>query len=212
MVLVGEDMTVDQVMQEVLADKAFYESSEGGITLSGGEPALQANFSYALLERSKAEGLHTAIETDANYRWETLEHLLEVTDFVMSDIKHMNPETHKACTGVSNELIIANHKRLMATDKPVIFRTPVIPTINDYDDDITAIAAYVTELCEIRQSSSSTASGPSLELLPFHRLAADKYRSLDLEYKAVDMVAPSRDEMQHWQKVAAAYGIDVKSR
>ena len=212
LVLVGEEMTVDQVMQEVLADKAFYESSNGGITLSGGEPALQADFSYAILERSKVEGVHTAIETDANYSWETLLRLLEVTDFVMSDIKHMDPDIHKACTGVSNTRIIDNHKRLMETDKPVIFRTPVIPTINANSHDIAAIAAYVRDLCDIREASHSTAPCPSLELLPFHRLAADKYRSLDLDYKAIDLTTPSKEHMLSLVDVAATYGINVKAR
>jgi pyruvate formate lyase activating enzyme len=212
LVLVGEDMTVDQVMEEVLADRAFYKTSNGGITLSGGEPALQADFSYALLERSKAEGLHTAIETDANYSWDILERLLEVTDLVMSDIKHMDPNTHKTCTGVSNRRIIENHRRLMKTDKPLILRTPVVPTVNANDNDIADIAAYVKELCNVRKASESTAPCPSLELLPFHRLASDKYRSLDLQYKAVDLVSPSREQMLHFVDVAAAYGINVKSR
>ncbi|MDF1513177.1 MAG: glycyl-radical enzyme activating protein [Anaerolineae bacterium] len=212
LVLAGEEMTVDQVMQEVLADKAFYETSNGGITLSGGEPALQVDFSYALLERSKMEGVHTAIETDANYSWKTLERLLEVTDFVMTDIKHMDPDVHKAATGVTNTLIIENHKRLMATDKPVVFRTPVIPTINATAHDIGAIAAYVRDLCALRKASQSTAECPSLDLLPFHRLAADKYRSLDLEYEAVNLTTPSREEMLAYVDIATAYGIDVKAR
>lgn len=212
LVLVGEKMTVDQVMQEVLADKAFYESSNGGITLSGGEPALQADFSYALLERSKHEGLHTAIETDANYHWDVMARLLEVTDLVMTDIKHMDPVIHKSCTGVTNQLILENHRRLMTTDKPVILRTPVIPTVNANDADIAAIAQYVHELCEIRKSSAPDVPCPSLELLPFHRLAADKYRSLDLEYKAVNLTSPSKAEMLHFVDVAAAFGIEVKAR
>ena len=212
LVLVGDDMTVDEVMQEVLADRAFYESSNGGITLSGGEPALQADFSYALLERSKAEGLHTAIETDANYSWQTLERLLEVTDLVMSDIKHMNPETHKACTGVTNTRIIENHRRLMETNKPVILRTPVVPTVNANPDDIAAIAAYVRDLCTLRKASNSESSCPSLELLPFHRLAADQYRSLDLDYKAVNLTSPSKEQMVEFEQVAASFGIDVKAR
>jgi pyruvate formate lyase activating enzyme len=212
LVLAGEDMTVDQVMEEVLADRAFYESSKGGITLSGGEPALQADFAYAILERSKDEGLHTAIETDANYRWEILERLLQVTDLIMSDIKHMDPQIHKSCTGVTNTRIIQNHKRLMETNKPVILRTPVIPTVNANKKDIAAIAAYVRELCDIRKASGSHSPCPSLELLPFHRLAADKYRSLDLEYQAVNLTSPSKEQMLEFVDIAGAYGIDVKTR
>ncbi|MBN1875811.1 MAG: glycyl-radical enzyme activating protein [Anaerolineae bacterium] len=212
LILVGDTMTVDDVMAEVLADRAFYATSGGGVTLSGGEPALQFDFTYAILARSKAEGLHTAIETDANYVWERLEKLLEVTDLVMTDIKHMDPDIHRAVTGVSNERIIANHRKLMATDRPVIFRTPVVPAVNATVEDISAIAAYIRELGELRAASGSPAPPPTLDLLPFHRLAGDKYRSLGLDYKAKDFVAPTKEEMAEFVRVAAEYGIEVQSR
>ena len=211
LVFTGDTMTVDDVMAEVLADRAFYETSSGGVTLSGGEPALQLDFSYAILERSKAEGIHTAIETDANYPWARLEKLLEVTDMVMTDIKHMDSDSHREYTGVPNERIIENHRRLMATDKPVIFRTPVVPSVNATPEDIGAIAAYIRELGNLRKDSGSPAPPPSLDLLPFHRLASDKYRSLGLDYKAKDFVTPTKEEMAALLEVAKAYEIDVKS-
>jgi pyruvate formate lyase activating enzyme len=212
LVIVGDEMTVDEVMAEVLADRAFYKNSGGGVTLSGGEPALQLDFAYALLARSKAEGIHTAIETDANYAWERMARLLEVTDLVMTDIKHMDPEVHKAVTGVANDRIQANHRRLMATDVPVIFHTPVVPTVNATDEQIGAIAAYVRDLAEIRAASESTAPPPRLELLPFHKLAADKYRSLGLVYNALDLTPPTGEEMAHFEEVATAHGIQAHSR
>lgn len=212
LVLVGDVMTVDDVMAEVLADRAFYETSGGGITLSGGEPALQLDFAYAILERCKAEGIHTAIETNANYPWAHLAKLLKVTDMVMTDIKHMDSAKHREVTGAPNERIIENHRRLMATDKPVIFRTPVVPTVNATPEEIGAIAAYIRELGNLRRDSGSPAPPPSLDLLPFHRMAADKYHSLDMEYKAEHFVAPTKEEMAAFVEIAAAYGIDVKSR
>jgi len=212
LVLTGKTMTVDDVMAEVLSDRAFYETSGGGITLSGGEPALQLDFSYAILKRSKAEGIHTAIETDAHYSWERMEKLLEVTDFVMTDIKHMDSDKHREFTGVPNERIIANHRKLMVTDKPVVFRTPVVPTVNATPDDIGAIAAYIHDLSELRAQAGVDAPRPTLDLLPFHRLAGDKYRSLGLDYKAVDFAPPTKEEMAVLVEVAAGYGIEVRSR
>lgn len=210
LVLVGAEMSVDAVMAEVLTDRAFYTTSSGGVTLSGGEPALQLDFAYAILARSQAEGWHTAIETDAHYAWERLEKLLEVTDFVMTDIKHMDSDKHRACTGVPNERILANHRRLMATDKPVVFRTPVVPTVNATAEDIGAIAAYIRDLSVLRVQAGVDAPPPRLDLLPFHRLASDKYRSLGLDYKARDFVTPTKSEMAALVAVAAGYGIEVK--
>jgi len=211
LVFTGKTMSVDDVLAEVLADRPFYATSGGGVTLSGGEPALQLDFSYAILARSKAGGVHTVIETDANYAWEWLEKLLEVTDFVMTDIKHMDSEKHRAITGVPNERILDNHRRLMATNKPVVFRTPVVPTVNATPEEIGAIAAYIRDLAELRAQSGSPAPPPRLELLPFHRLAGDKYRSLGLDYKAKDLPTPTKDEMAAFVALAVGYGIAVKS-
>lgn len=212
LVLVGDRVSVDDVMAEVLADRAFYENSGGGVTLSGGEPTLQMDFAYAILSESKDAGIHTAIETNAHCRWEDLARLLPVTDLVMTDIKHMDPEFHRAVTGVSNARILENHRRLMATDKPVILRTPVIPTVNASDEAIHAIAAYVHELGEIRAASDSEGQMPRLELLPFHKLASDKFRSLDLPYEAQELTAPDKDEMAAWVELARSHGIEVETR
>jgi pyruvate formate lyase activating enzyme len=212
LVIVGEEMTVDAVMEEVLADRPFYENSGGGVTLSGGEPALQLDFAYAILARAKAEGIHTAIETDANYPWERLARLLEVTDLVMTDIKHMDTEIHQAVTGVPNARIQDNHRRLMATNVPVIFHTPVVPTVNATAEQIGAIAAYVRELTDLREARESTAPPPRLELLPFHKLAADKYRSLGLQYEALDLTPPTKEEMASFVEVAQTHEIEVHAR
>jgi pyruvate formate lyase activating enzyme len=212
LVIVGEEMTVDAVMEEVRADRPFYDNSGGGVTLSGGEPALQLDFAYGILAQAKAEGIHTAIETDANYPWERLARLLEVTDLVMTDIKHMDSDIHKAVTGVPNERIHANHRRLMATHVPVVFHTPVVPTVNATAAQIGAIAAYIRELADLRAESESTAPPPRLELLPFHKLAADKYRSLGLTYKAIDLTPPTKEEMAAFAEAARTHGIDVHAR
>ncbi|MBN1248902.1 MAG: glycyl-radical enzyme activating protein [Anaerolineae bacterium] len=212
--LTGKSMTVDDVMAEVLADKAFYEKSNGGITLSGGEPLFQPDFTQAILVRSKAEGLHTAIETCGNYPWSTLEPVLPFIDLVMMDIKLMDSAAHREATGAPNERILAITEGLMRTDKPVWFRTPVIPTVNDTPEAIGAIASHVRHLTDLREAHNTqtgqSAPPPSLELLRFHRLAADKYRSLDLTYKASNLEAPSLDYMNKLRDVARSYDIAVK--
>jgi pyruvate formate lyase activating enzyme len=211
--LTGSVMGVDQVMVEVLADRAFYENSGGGVTLSGGEPLLQQGFSRAVLERCKGEGLHTAIETTANFDWQRLAELLPLIDLVMMDIKHMDPEKHRAATGGSNERILENAQRLMRTEVPVVFRVPVVPTVNDSLQEIGAIGAFVRHLTELRLESHARSSSdpalPCLELLAFHRLAADKYRSLGLDYQASRLEAPSKTQMDQLKAHARSYGIEV---
>jgi len=213
--LVGETMTVEQIIQEVLRDRPFYESSNGGVTLSGGEPALKQEFSYEILKQCKAEALHTAIETCGNYQWENLAVLLPVTDLVMMDLKLFDVEKHRDVTGVSNERIFNNARRLAATDKPLIFRTPIVPTVNDGREEFNKILSLIRNLIDIRQADTngeSTALNIQYELLPFHKLAADKYRRLDMEYRVSDIEPPSKDKMLELADLAKDQGIAVKIR
>jgi pyruvate formate lyase activating enzyme len=212
-VLTGKMMTVDEVVGEVLQDRAFYETSGGGVTLSGGEPVLQASFAFAILARCKAEGLHTAIETCGNVRWEDEERMLPVTDLIMMDLKHMDPAKHKWATGAPNERILAAARKFAETDKPIIFRIPIIPTVNDTREEVAAVAAFVRELVELRNRQHGNGNETiSLELLPFHRLAGDKYRSLDMDYRARDLKAPGKEHMAALAEAARSYEIDVRSR
>lgn len=200
LVIVGERKTVDEVVDEVLRDQPFYERSGGGVTLSGGEPLLQPEFAHEILARCKQEGLHTAIETAANMPWERLAGILPVTDLVMMDIKLIDAEQHRVCTGVSNERILENARRLGQQDVPLIVRTPVVPGVNDDKTTISAIAAFAAEL-------------PNLvyyELLPFHPMARGKYDSLDMSYQAQELESPSQKVMDALAEVARGYGIEVR--
>jgi pyruvate formate lyase activating enzyme len=200
LVMVGECKTVDEVVDEVLRDLPFYETSGGGVTLSGGEPLLQLDFSYAILERCRKEGLHTAIETAANFAWERVASILPVTDLVMMDVKLMDAERHKAATGVSNVRILENALRLGREAPALIVRTPIVPGVNDNAEDVAAIAQFVAGL-------------PNLlyyELLPFHPMASGKYDSLDIDYRAREMKSPPKEQMDALTEVAAQFGIKAQ--
>ena len=200
LVLVGEYKTVDQIVEEVLRDRAFYETSGGGVTLSGGEPLLQLDFSQAILERCRQEKVHTAIETAANLPWKRISSILPVTDLVMMDIKMMGSAKHRECTGVPNEQILANAARLGQEAKALIVRTPIIPGINDTPEEIAAIAAFVAKL-------------PNLlyyELLPFHPMAQAKYDSLGLDYRANGLKRPPKEQMDALTAVAQSSGIRAR--
>ncbi len=200
LVIAGEVKTVEQVVEEVLRDRPFYETSNGGVTLSGGEPLLQLDFSYAILEQCKQEGVHTAIETAANFQWERVAAILPVTDLVMMDIKLMDSQKHRECTGVPNEQILANALRLGEQPQPLIVRTPIIPGVNDTPEEVKAIAEFAAQL-------------PNLlyyELLPFHPMARGKYHSLDLDYRAQDLKMPKREQMDELTAAAASVGISAR--
>jgi len=211
--LSGRELSAEEVVDEILQDRAFYDNSGGGVTLSGGEPVFQPEFSKEILVRCREEGIHTAIETAGNVSWERLSDLLTLTDMVMMDLKHMDSDKHKRAVGAPNELLKANARRISETDKPIIFRTPVVPTVNATTEEIGAIAVFVRELQDHRAAIYGEAAAPiSLELLPFHRMAGDKYNSLGLTYRAKDIEPPTKETMVALAESAAAYGITVKNR
>ncbi len=213
--LAGQVMSVAQVMEEVLRDRPFYESSGGGVTLSGGEPSLSSSFALEILRQCKNHHLHTAIETCGDCPWSFLEPLLPVTDLIMMDVKHMSGDRHRSATGRSNERILDNARTLASGTVPVIFRTPVVPTVNDSPEDIREIASFVKELIDLRKAygiGMDGDAGITYELLTFHRLSSDKYRSLGLEYKASGMDSPSKEQMQMLAGVARSLGIAVSVR
>jgi pyruvate formate lyase activating enzyme len=207
---VGRKASVEEVMAEVMADCVFYETSGGGVTLSGGDPVLQPDFAKALLVACRANGVHSAIETAGNVTWKILGEIISLVDLVMMDLKHMNPERHRAVTGVSNVKILENARKISDSGKPVIFRTPIVPGVNDSQEEIGEIGKFINSLSNHRHGSGSRTAPIIWELLAFHRLAADKYRSLGLKYKAQELTLQSKEEFGQLVKVAQESGVTVK--
>ena len=201
LVLVGDRMTPDEVVAQALRDRPFYETSNGGVTISGGEPLLQLAFSRAVLEGVRAQGVHTAIETNACWPWERLASLAELVDLWMVDIKTMDSDLHRQVTGAPNEQILANLHRLTDSGAPVIVRTPIVPGVNDSAEAVEAIAAFVAGL----------PSPVYYELLPFHPMATGKYRSLGLDYRAAKLKRPSPETMATLAQVAAGSGVEART-
>ena len=166
--LFGEEMTVDQVLAEVEQDGTFYRESGGGLTVSGGECLLQADFLEALFIEAHRRGIHTAIETAGNVPWAYMEKVLPHVDLVQHDIKLTDPERHKKWTGVSNERIRENFKKAYETfpNTKFIVRTPLIPGINDDEEHIRATLAFIRPHKNV----------VDYELLPYHRFGESKYR------------------------------------
>lgn len=195
---VGRDMTVAEVMREVVKDRDYYRNSGGGMTLSGGECLSQPEFTIALLTAAKDEGLDTAIETTAFASYEdVIARVLPHLDTCLMDIKHMNAEKHKAFTGQSNELCLENAGKIAAQGTRLIIRVPTVPGFNDTPEEIGAIARFAASLPGVEE----------LHLLPYHRLGQDKYGWLGREYTLPDILPPENAHMQELLLVAQQSGL-----
>ena len=197
---VGKDVTVDEIMPEILSDMPYYRRSGGGVTLSGGEVLCQADFARELLRECKENGLHTAIESAASTSYSEIEKLLPYLDLYLMDIKHTDAEKHKEYTGVSNERILENARRVAESGVELIVRTPVIPGFNDTAEEIRAISSFARTLPGVREH----------HLLPYHRLGQDKYAGLGRKYSLADIEPPSREKMEYLLSIAETSGLKCK--
>jgi len=198
--VVGRKMAAEAVLAEVLRDRPFYETSGGGLTLSGGEPLVQRPFALALLALARREGLHTAIETNLADTWDHVAEFIPVTDLFLADIKHLDPAAHQRWTGAPNEGILANARRLAREGRPLIVRTPVVPGVNDSVEAIGAIADAIRDL----------ASLVAYELLPYHPLGRAKYQSLGMPYPLEGLDRPTAEQMETLARVASERGLPVR--
>ena len=185
-VMEGRIVSVEEVIEEVKKDMPFYENSGGGMTLSGGEPTMQAEFCLAILRESKKAGMHTALDTSGYVKWETFKEILKYVDLVLYDIKHLDPQKHKEYTGVSNELILSNLKKLDELGIPIEIRMPLIPGLNDSEDNLSAASEFLSQLKNVKR----------VKLLPYHRLGEGKYERLDMKYELKDLDSPNKDRME----------------
>ena len=198
--LVGKEMTTNEVMQEVRRDIPYYNNSNGGVTISGGEPLVQHQFTYALLVRCKAENIHTAIETNLLQSWQRIKRILPLLNLLIFDIKTFDAELHKKWVGVSNAKVLENAQRLADTQTDIIVRTPVIPDVNDSRKEIAGI-------CDVIKSF------PNLmyyELLPFNPLGVDKYRWLGKESLLADKKHQSIEMLLPLAREAVSRGIQIR--
>lgn len=189
--IIGEDVTVRQVMETVVKDRPYYRRSGGGLTLSGGESLCQAEFAAALLRAAKEEGINTAMESMACAPMETIEKLLPWLDQYLMDIKHINSAKHKEFTGKGNELMLKNARKVAQSGKTeLIIRVPVIPTFNDTEREIEEIARFSDALPGVKR----------IHLLPYHRLGQDKYDGLNREYLMKDILPPTNEHMEQLKR------------
>ena len=168
----GQEMTVDEILSEILKDLLYYQNSGGGVTLSGGEPLSQKEFAKELLQKVRAHGIHTCVETCGHVSSQTLTELLPLVDLFLFDWKESDPNRHKQFTGADNRLILENLRLLDRAQKEIVLRCPIIPTLNDREDHLLGIA-------ELANSSKSISR---VVIEPYHTLGAGKYERLGRSY------------------------------
>lgn len=200
--MIGRDMSVEDVLAELLKDRAYYETSGGGVTLSGGEPTLQADFAEALLRGLKEQGISTALDTCGLAPLRTFERLLPYVDLILFDLKLLDAYLHREFTGASNEPILANLAALRdyIQSQPrridLWIRTPLIPDATDTDTNLSAIGRYLAEQLDGTVSR--------WELCAFNNLCRDQYLRLGLDWKYAATPLMSGKEVRHCEQVARA--------
>lgn len=199
----GKKMTVEDVMKVLLADRTFYQSSGGGVTLSGGELLGQWQYALELLKECKKSRLHTCVETAMHCQGEILEQIFPYVDLVITDIKHMNAEKHREFTGVRNELILQNIRKTVNMGMPLVIRIPVVPDHNNNEENIRATALFIANELNNRVKQ--------VQLLPYRPLGEEKYKYLGKPYPMGSFRVPERrvweENIRYLVEVIKEYGV-----
>lgn len=198
--LVGRRMSVQAVLAEVLKDLPFYDQSGGGVTISGGEPLQQPEFLRALLSECQRSGLHTALDTCGHAPWQALELVRPYVDLFLYDIKAVDEHLHRQVTGVCNDLVLNNLRRLCQLGHSVILRLPLIPGVNDSPAHLRAAAALAGSLPGVLR----------LDLLPYHPAGVEKYRRLQRPYTLAEARAPAAKHLDEAVLILETAGVAVQ--
>ena len=199
---VGRTARVGEILEEVLKDSVFYRTSGGGLTVSGGEPTLQIDFLEAILQQARGAGLHCAVETCAHTPWERLDRIRGLVDLFLIDLKETDPERHREYTGVSNDLILANLRRLHDVGASIILRLPLIPTLNDRAEHFAALAALVRTMPSLR----------GVEIMAYHALGESKRTRLGLDPSGLPAYVEVPNELiASWQAQLRELGVSLIS-
>ena len=197
--LYGREVSVEEALRIALEDKIFYGNT-GGVTISGGEPLMQADFAAALLKELSARNIHTAIDTCGHAPWNSFEQTLPFCRLYLFDVKHMNSEKHRQATGQGNELILENLRRLSLSGARIQIRIPLIPDFNDDDENILAAGEF---LRQIRPEK--------IKLLPYHDMAHVKYRALGMKDTLPVRPADMKERLNHALSMMKAMSLPVYS-
>lgn len=195
----GEFMTVAQVLEEFEKDRPFYENSNGGVTVSGGEATVQKEFLLSLVRHAGESGLHTVLDTCGHADPETLRSAADHVHHVLFDLKIMDPDRHREVVGVDNERILANLRMLDDMGVPIVIRVPLIPDLTDHEENLRAVASLAAELPSVRR----------VDLMRYNRLGESKWRRLGQPYPLEGTEVPDDERMEQLRQLVAGYGLET---
>ena len=193
----GKEMTVEEIVADIKEYLPFFQSSNGGVTVSGGEPLIQINFLVELFKELKKLDIHTAIDTSAGCFtgspsfMESLDELLPLTDLILLDIKQIDSDKHEKLTGKRNEHILEFANLLAEREVPVWIRHVLIPGITDIDEDLHRLADFIHTLPNVEK----------IEVLPYHELGVYKWETLGLEYPLAGVKPPTEDRVKNAERI-----------
>ena len=196
--LMGKRMSVGEVLSIIERDRVFYRQSGGGVTFSGGEALAQPAFLRELVRGCRAAGLPMVLETCGHWQWPAVEDIVTGMDMIFFDIKHMDAAVHRRVTGVDNGLILQNARRIACLEIPLFIRVPLIPTINDSQENLAATAAFV---------SQELGSVVGVEVLPYHTLGMNKAVQIEREYRYLARLPDWDGRLGHYTQMAEQKGL-----
>ena len=194
----GKRMTVEEVFDQVRRDKIFYDSSGGGVTVSGGEPLTHGDFVAELITLCRGEGIHTCVETCGCVPQAAFEKVLKLTDTFYFDLKIMDSGKHREYTGQGNDQILSNARFLAEKGADILFRQPLIPGVNSPEENVKATAAFIRSLGR---------EDLALQLIPYHRMGTSKYAALDIPYTLEDMKPMAAEEVEAVRALYESCGV-----
>jgi pyruvate formate lyase activating enzyme len=197
--ILGWETTAKQLLEEVEKDRAFFDESNGGVTFTGGEPMMQADFVAETAQLFKRNDLHLALDTTAYAKQEKFRRVVDKMDLILFDLKHMNDEKHFEFTGVGNQLIMRNLEYLIEEGKEILIRYPMMPGLNDDKKNLDEMLNYL----------KSKKSLNRIHLLPYHKIAAGKYKRLEMENKMKGIEEPNHKRVQEVKKYLETGGFEV---
>ena len=195
----GKKLSIDELMEKIEKCKPYIQRSRGGVTISGGEPTLQFDFTLDLLKRCQEAGLHTAVDTSGYVDRNKFKEMLAYVDLVLLDIKQIDGVKHQELTGVSNERTLAIVDLMEEEGQPYWVRHVVVPGYTDGEEDLTGLARFLQEKKYLER----------VELLPYHNLGAYKWQELGLKYELGDVKPPDQKKMKEIRDLFRAYGLKV---
>ena len=197
---IGKEFSIDELMNEIVKDKVFYEESSGGVTFSGGEPLMQPEFLIELLNECSSNGVQTAIDTSGYADSEIINQVAQHSDLFLFDLKLMNDDEHQKYTGVSNQVILKNLNELDQLGKKIILRIPIVPDITDSDENLQAIRGFVSYLNNLIE----------VNILPYHRAGEGKYEKYGAENKMNNTESPDAKSLEDIKKFFSELKCRVK--